>query len=84
MNEVRFIPGNAKRWREMALGRVNSREPSAPWMRPNPESPTPPNGSAGTPAKEMTELTAVIPDRIARASSIARRASRAKTVPASP
>ena len=28
------------------LGRANSRSPSSPWMRPNPESPTPPNGSA--------------------------------------
>ena len=27
----------------MAFARVNSRSPSAPWIRPNPDSPTPPN-----------------------------------------
>ena len=32
-------------------------------MRPNPESPTPPNGNVGTPANEITELIEVIPVR---------------------
>jgi hypothetical protein len=36
-------------------------------MRPNPDSPVPPNGSAGTAANESTELTDVIPARRARA-----------------
>ena len=44
---VRFT-GGLIRCRVIDLGRVNYRRPSAPWMRPKPESPTPPNGSAGT------------------------------------
>ena len=32
-------------------------------MRPNPDSPTPPNGSDGTPAKARTELIDVMPER---------------------
>ena len=40
--------GRAKRCRVIALARVNSRSPSAPWIRPKPDSPTPPNGSSGT------------------------------------
>src|ERR1700739_1220234 len=36
-------------------------------MRPNPDSPLPPNGSAGTAANEITEFTDVIPARKARA-----------------
>src|SRR3954469_18531956 len=59
LNDVRFIV--EKRWRVMALARANSRRPSAPWMRPKPESPTPPNGSAGTAAKAITALIEVIP-----------------------
>ncbi len=57
------------RWRVIALARENSRRPSAPWIRPNPESPLPPNGSAGTLANVITELIEVIPLRRARATS---------------
>jgi hypothetical protein len=64
--------GALKRFRVMACARVNSRNPSAPWMRPKPESPTPPNGSDGTPAKVSTELTLVIPARSCEAISMAR------------
>ena len=46
-NVVRLTAGR-NRCRVIALGRANSRSPSAPWIRPNPESPEPPNGSAGT------------------------------------
>jgi hypothetical protein len=38
LNEVRFTSGFI-RCRVMALGRANSRSPSAPWIRPKPESP---------------------------------------------
>ena len=65
-NEVRLISGRI-RCRVIALGRVNSRSPSAPWIRPNPDSPTPPNGSAGTIANPSTELIEVIPVRSDRA-----------------
>ena len=50
------VDGDRTRTLVIALARVNSRSPSAPWIRPNPESPTPPNGSAGTPANPITEL----------------------------
>ncbi len=66
----------------IALARANSRSPSSPWMRPKPESPTPPNGSAPTPAYDRTELTLAIPDRIRRA--IASPPVRAKTAAPSP
>ncbi len=56
----------------MALARENSRSPSAPWIRPNPESPLPPNGSEGTLANVMTPLIEVIPLRRARATASAR------------
>ena len=65
--------GCRNRCRVIALGRVNSRSPSAPWMRPKPESPTPPNGSAGTVANATAEFTEVMPVRSRRASSIAAR-----------
>ena len=45
------------RCRVIALARLNSRSPSAPWIRPKPESPLPPNGSAGTLANVITALT---------------------------
>ena len=45
----------------MALGRANSRSPSAPWIRPKPESPDPPNGRAGMPAKARNALTDTMP-----------------------
>ena len=51
----------------MDLARANSRSPSAPWTRPNPDSPAPPNGRAGTAAYAITEFTEVIPARRARA-----------------
>jgi len=69
-NVVSAISGRI-RCRVMALGRENSRSPSAPWIRPNPDSPTPPNGSAGTIANPSTELIEVIPDRNERAAAIA-------------
>ena len=43
-------------------------------MRPKPESPLPPNGSAGTLANVMTELIEVIPLRRARATASPRLA----------
>ena len=43
-NVVSAIGGRI-RCRVMAFARANSRSPSAPWIRPNPDSPTPPNGS---------------------------------------
>ena len=49
-------PGIANRCRAIACGRVNSCSPSAPWMRPMPDSPTPPNGSAGI-ARRIAALT---------------------------
>ena len=64
----------------IALARVNSRSPSRPWMRPKPESPFPPNGSAGTVANPITELIAVMPLRIARAAAMARFLLPANTV----
>src|SRR5690242_21895789 len=77
-NEVRFR-GGFIRCRVMAFGRLNSRSPSAPWIRPNPDSPTPPNGRAGTVAKPITEFTDVIPVRRDRAADMAARRSRANT-----
>jgi len=78
------LNGGRIRWRVMALGRVNSRSPSAPWIRPNPDSPTPPNGSAGTVANPITEFTDVIPVRRERAAFMAARRSRANTAEPSP
>src|SRR4051794_21555585 len=54
------------------LARVNSFNPSSPWMRPKPDSPTPPNGNAGKPAYDSTELTLAIPLRSRRAASYPR------------
>ena len=68
----------------IALARVNSLSPSSPWIRPNPLSPTPPKGSAGTDAKVSTEFTEVMPLRIRRARSIARALDPEKTEPARP
>jgi hypothetical protein len=68
----------------MALGRANSRSPSAPWIRPNPDSPTPPNGNAGTVANPITELIEVIPVRRDRAAFMAARRSRENTAEPSP
>ena len=53
--------GSAYFCRVIALARVNSLSPSSPWMRPKPESPTPPKGRPGTDANAMTELTLVMP-----------------------
>ena len=82
-NDVRLISGRI-RCRVIALARVNSRSPSAPWIRPNPDSPTPPNGSAGTIANPSTELTEVIPARNQRAAAMAAERSRANTADPSP
>ena len=82
-NDVRLISGRI-RCRVMALGLVNSRSPSAPWIRPNPDSPTPPNGSAGTIANPSTELIEVIPDRSDRAAVMAAERSPANTADPSP
>src|SRR3954453_6262504 len=54
------------------LARVNSFSPSAPWMRPKPDSPTPPNGKAGNPANDRAELTLAMPLRNRRAASYPR------------
>jgi len=54
----------------MALARANSRSPSAPCTRPNPDSPTPPKGSPGTVTNPATEFTEVIPLRSDRAATI--------------
>ena len=51
---------------------MNSRRPSGPWIRPNPESPTPPKGSDGIAAKLITLLIEVIPERICSAISMPR------------
>ena len=64
------------------LVRVNSRMPSSPWIRPNPESPMPPNGNDGIPANPITELIDVMPARSLPAS--ARAALPANTVEPSP
>jgi hypothetical protein len=82
-NDNRLISGRI-RCRVIALARLNSRSPSAPWMRPNPDSPTPPNGSAGTIANPSTELIEVIPDRSPRAAVMAAERSRANTADPSP
>lgn len=50
--------------------RVNSRSPSAPWIRPNPESPTPPRGTAAMAAKEITLFTVTMPTRSRSAISV--------------
>src|SRR5262249_1734433 len=57
--------GRTERMRRLviALARANSRRPSGPWMRPNPEAPTPPNGRLGIPANEIAELTHAKPGR---------------------
>ena len=79
---ISAMPGMANRCRVIECGRANSRRPSAPWMRPNPESPTPPNGNAEIQAKPSTEFTEVAPARMRRAISMPLR--REKTVEASP
>ena len=83
LNDSRLISGRI-RCRVMALARANSRSPSAPWIRPNPDSPTPPNGSAGTIANPSTELIEVIPDRSERAAVMAAERSRVNTADPSP
>jgi hypothetical protein len=55
------------------LGAGELAEAVGPWMRPKPDSPTPPQGSDGTPAKVSTELTLAMPERTARAMRSARR-----------
>ena len=60
------------RCRAIALAKVNSLSPSGPWIRPKPESPTPPKGSDGMAAKVITPLTAVMPERMREASSMPR------------
>jgi hypothetical protein len=82
-NDVRLTSGR-HRCLVMALGRVNSRRPSAPWIRPNPDSPTPPNGNAGTVANPITELMEVIPLRSDRAAESAAARSLANTAEPSP
>jgi hypothetical protein len=82
-NDVRLTSGR-HRCLVIALGRVNSRRPSAPWIRPNPDSPTPPNGSAGTVANPITELMEVIPLRSDRAAVRAAEESFANTAEPSP
>src|SRR5215831_3717897 len=77
-NDVRLTAGFI-RCRVIDLGRANSRSPSAPWIRPKPESPDPPNGSEGTLAYAITELTAVIPLRSDLAAAIAAFLLRANT-----
>src|SRR5581483_8256164 len=61
--------GGRNRCRVIALARANSRSPSGPCVRPNPDSPTPPNGSPGTVTNPSTEFTEVIPVRSARAAA---------------
>ena len=53
----------SNRLRVVAFGRANSRSPSSPWKRPNPLSPTPPNGTDGMPTNVSTELIVVPPAR---------------------
>ncbi len=54
-NVVTFS-GAGKRTIVTLRGHANSRRPSSPWMRPKPESRTPPKGSSGTIANEIAEL----------------------------
>ena len=68
--------------RSPAHARANSRKPSSPWIRPNPESPTPPNGNRGSVTNDNTELTETMPVRMRRARSMARE--RPNTAPPSP
>ena len=68
----------------IALARVNSFRPSSPWIRPKPESPTPPNGRDGTDAKAMTEFMLVMPERMRSAMEMPRALERVKTAPARP
>jgi len=82
-NDIRLTSGRI-RCRVMALGRVNSRSPSAPCIRPNPDSPTPPNGNAGTSANPSTELIEVIPLRNERAAVMAAERSLVNTADPSP
>lgn len=55
--------GSRNLWRTTTRGAANSRRPSAPWTRPNPESPIPPNGAEGSSAVPNTELTDTMPTR---------------------
>ena len=82
-NVVRSSSGR-HRCRVIALARPNSRSPSAPWIRPNPDSPTPPNGSAGTVTNPTTEFTDVIPVRSPRAAAMEAERSRENTADPSP
>ncbi len=66
----------------IAFGQANSRSPSAPCTRPNPECPTPPNGSPPTAVKIMTLLTETIPTR--SRSAISRPCRRENTEAPSP
>jgi hypothetical protein len=61
------------RCRVIDFGRANARSPSAPWIRPYPDSSDPPNGSDGTPTNATTAFTEVIPERSARAAAMPRR-----------
>src|SRR5689334_2017770 len=67
--KVRRLSGRLMVSSAVDLVRQNSRMPSSPWIRPNPDSPIPPNGKDGMPAKPITEFTLVIPARIWSASS---------------
>ena len=60
--EVSAIAG-ANRCTVTDCTEVNARSPSSPWIRPNPESFEPPNGSAGTAANPSTEFTDTAPAR---------------------
>jgi len=83
LNDVTFSSGRI-RCRVIALDRVNSRSPSGPWMRPNPDSPTPPYGSAGTCTNPSAELTEVIPVRKDRAAASPAERSLVNTADPSP
>ncbi len=71
-SSVSRFSGAENFWTVTALGRLNSRKPSAPWMRPNPDSPMPPNGNDGIPAKPRTEFTDTMPVRRRSAMSLPR------------
>src|SRR5215475_15486900 len=62
LNEVRLAVGFI-RCLVIDCDLANSRSPSAPWIRPKPDSPTPPNGSDGTLSTVSAEFTDAIPVR---------------------
>src|SRR5699024_2314694 len=81
---VMRLSGAGNFWTVRALGRENSRRPSAPWMRPKPDAPEPPKGNDGMPAKARNALTDTMPVSSFSARARPRRRSLVKIEPPSP